>query len=290
MPLSADEVNSILYRQASSAERPRPKMTFEKNDPVRIIDGPFANFSGKVSTGGRLNARAALSAIAPLTPSNLTAVVAGPAEIDLAWSDNSAGEIGYTVQRKSGNGSYETLATLPADSTSYQDMSATGDPAAYTYRIQAFNSGATSEFSGEVDIVMSPPPSGGGTASGVATSGIAASTGSEGSGGGGGSCFLATAAFGSPLAGQVQLLKEFRDRYLLPHALGRIFVAWYYRISPPLAQAIQSSEYLRALVRIGLLPLLGWAAILLWSPMIGLSIPVAVVALGVRLVREIRSR
>jgi transcriptional antiterminator NusG len=48
VPLSADEVNSILFRQASSAERPRPKMTFEKNDPVRIVDGPFANFSGKV--------------------------------------------------------------------------------------------------------------------------------------------------------------------------------------------------------------------------------------------------
>jgi transcriptional antiterminator NusG len=48
VPLSADEVNSILYRQASSADRPRPKMTFEKNDSVRIVDGPFANFSGKV--------------------------------------------------------------------------------------------------------------------------------------------------------------------------------------------------------------------------------------------------
>ena len=48
VPLSADEVNSILYRQASSAERPRPKMTYEKNDSVRIVDGPFANFSGKV--------------------------------------------------------------------------------------------------------------------------------------------------------------------------------------------------------------------------------------------------
>jgi transcription termination/antitermination protein NusG len=48
VPLSADEVNSILYRQASASERPRPKMTFEKNDSVRIVDGPFANFSGKV--------------------------------------------------------------------------------------------------------------------------------------------------------------------------------------------------------------------------------------------------
>jgi transcriptional antiterminator NusG len=48
VPLSADEVNQILYRQASSAERPRPKMTFEKGEMVRIIDGPFTNFSGKV--------------------------------------------------------------------------------------------------------------------------------------------------------------------------------------------------------------------------------------------------
>jgi transcription termination/antitermination protein NusG len=48
VPLSADEVNSILYRQASSADRPRPKMNFEKNENVRIIDGPFNNFSGKV--------------------------------------------------------------------------------------------------------------------------------------------------------------------------------------------------------------------------------------------------
>ena len=48
VPRSADEVNAILNRQASAAERPRPKMTFEKNDAVRIVDGPFANFSGKV--------------------------------------------------------------------------------------------------------------------------------------------------------------------------------------------------------------------------------------------------
>ena len=48
VPLSADEVNSILYRQASSAERPRPKLSFEKNETVRIVDGPFTNFSGKV--------------------------------------------------------------------------------------------------------------------------------------------------------------------------------------------------------------------------------------------------
>jgi transcription termination/antitermination protein NusG len=48
VPLTADEVNSILYRQASSADRPRPKLSFEKGENVRINDGPFNNFSGKV--------------------------------------------------------------------------------------------------------------------------------------------------------------------------------------------------------------------------------------------------
>lgn len=48
VPLSASEVNSILYRQSTAAERPRPKLSFDKNETVRIVDGPFANFSGKV--------------------------------------------------------------------------------------------------------------------------------------------------------------------------------------------------------------------------------------------------
>ncbi|QOY90455.1 transcription termination/antitermination protein NusG [Paludibaculum fermentans] len=48
VPLTADEVNAILYRQASAAERPRPKMSFEKSETVRIVDGPFTNFQGKV--------------------------------------------------------------------------------------------------------------------------------------------------------------------------------------------------------------------------------------------------
>ena len=48
VPLSADEVNSVLYRQQDSGKRVRLKLTFEKNETVRIIDGPFTSFSGKV--------------------------------------------------------------------------------------------------------------------------------------------------------------------------------------------------------------------------------------------------
>jgi transcription termination/antitermination protein NusG len=73
VPLSADEVNSILFRQATSAERPRPKMTFEKNETVRIIDGPFANFSGKVDeiNGDRNTLRVLVTIFGRATPVEL---------------------------------------------------------------------------------------------------------------------------------------------------------------------------------------------------------------------------
>jgi transcription termination/antitermination protein NusG len=48
VPLTPEEVDGILNRQITSADRPRPKLTFEKNETVRIVDGPFANFRGKV--------------------------------------------------------------------------------------------------------------------------------------------------------------------------------------------------------------------------------------------------
>jgi len=48
VPLTADEVNQIMFRQVASQERPRPKLTFEKGEMVRINDGPFTNFSGRV--------------------------------------------------------------------------------------------------------------------------------------------------------------------------------------------------------------------------------------------------
>ena len=47
-PLSAEEVDQILNRAAISAEKPKPRLSFEKNEQVKIIEGPFANFTGFV--------------------------------------------------------------------------------------------------------------------------------------------------------------------------------------------------------------------------------------------------
>lgn len=76
-----------------------------------------------------------------------------------------------------------------------------------------------------------------------------------GGGGGGGGCFIATAAFGSPLERRVKILSQFRDRYLLTNAPGRAFVKFYYSVSPSLAGRISESKVAATWVRWGLLPL-----------------------------------
>jgi transcriptional antiterminator NusG len=47
-PLSDEEVQNILHRAATPSDRPKPKLVFERNEQVRIVDGPFANFTGVV--------------------------------------------------------------------------------------------------------------------------------------------------------------------------------------------------------------------------------------------------
>ena len=79
-------------------------------------------------------------------------------------------------------------------------------------------------------------------------------SGGGGGGGGGGSCFIATAAYGSPLEKEVVVLRRFRDLYLLSNRPGRSFVRWYYRHSPSLAERIRGNETARAFCRFLLTP------------------------------------
>ncbi len=47
-PLSQEEINEILDKVTSTKEKPKPKYVFDKGEPVKIIDGPFSNFTGVV--------------------------------------------------------------------------------------------------------------------------------------------------------------------------------------------------------------------------------------------------
>lgn len=70
------------------------------------------------------------------------------------------------------------------------------------------------------------------------------------------SCFIATAAYGSPMAPDVITLREFRDHFLETSHWGQTFVKIYYYLSQPIAGLVSKSEGLKTMTRLLLKPLI----------------------------------
>lgn len=183
------------------------------------------------------------------------AAPASGAQLRLTWMDNSTDEFGFEIERRMGQtGIFTPITIVGADVETYTDSDLV-DGIEYCYQVRAFNGAGNSAYSNG--------------ACGTATTSV-------GGGGGGASssgCFIATAAFGSPLAPEVQALREFRDRALMSHAPGRILVAAYYRVSLPLARVIAAHEALRIATRGALWPVV-------WGVHGALAAPALALALG----------
>ncbi|MFC1927849.1 CFI-box-CTERM domain-containing protein, partial [Chloroflexota bacterium] len=67
-------------------------------------------------------------------------------------------------------------------------------------------------------------------------------------------CCTATAAFGTPMAREIAILREFRDEYLLTDPVGKPLADLYYTVSPPIAEFITEHPGLKPIVRAGLAP------------------------------------
>jgi hypothetical protein len=104
-------------------------------------------------------------------------------------------------------------------------------------------------------------------------------------------CFIATAAYGTPMAEEVQILRAFRDEYLLTNPLGEAFVNLYYRLSPPIAEFITNHPSLKPIVRTGLLPAVIMSTMIVTSStavkvsILGLLVVVAM-AIAIRVMRR----
>lgn len=90
--------------------------------------------------------------------------------------------------------------------------------------------------------------------------------GGGGGGGGGSGCFIATAAYGTPLAKEIQSLRDVRDAYMLETALGAAFADAYYRVSPPIARMIAEYPAIKTVVRAALIPVVTISGWIITSP------------------------
>ncbi len=202
----------------------------------RILNGTDAleGLTGKVATGGRINANNSLRL--PMAPRDLSTLQVSETEMELNWVDTSLDEEGFTIERRKKDGGFQEIARVDIDTTSYSDTDLEGE-SSYSYRVTAYNQYGNSGYSNEAGTAQS--------SGGISLAG----------GGGGGGCFIATAAYGSPLAEEVWILRELRDTYLLKNIFGKAIVFLYYKYSPALAHHISRHKKARKAIRIGLYPL-----------------------------------
>ena len=93
---------------------------------------------------------------APAAPSNLQSTAATATTVGLAWLDNSPAETNFTVQRRVGNGAWQTVSVLPANATTFSD-SGLAAGTAYEYRVFASNGSGNSAFSNIARVTTAAP-------------------------------------------------------------------------------------------------------------------------------------
>ena len=97
-----------------------------------------------------------------------------------------------------------------------------------------------------------------------------------------GGCFIATAAYGSPLHPYVKILRNFRDTYLMRSKFGRAMVDLYYKYSPFLTDIIAKNKALKIVVRISLFPMIAFSySMVHFGPIISTVLLVFIIVLSI---------
>lgn len=105
-----------------------------------LLDSGSTNYTNEVSA----TTKAVISIPSFLkAPTDLSAAaVSGQKQINLTWTDNTTHESFYSIERKTGSGSYAVIAQVPADSKKYADTTVSYNTT-YTYQVQALGNGGS---------------------------------------------------------------------------------------------------------------------------------------------------
>ena len=128
----------VTYLDDHHGSPPLPEAAYT----YRIV---AANAYGQSSPSNE--ASAVISHAVPNAPTSLTSQLSG-SDILLAWNDESSNEESFVLERRIDGGEFGVLATLPANTESYEDPSP-APPHTYAYRVKARNNYGDSDYSNE---------------------------------------------------------------------------------------------------------------------------------------------
>ena len=88
---------------------------------------------------------------APFAPANVQAVVGTGGRVDLKWTDQSANELGFAIERSSGGQPYVLVDTVGVNLTNYSDWKVVPNTP-YSYRVRTYNPGGSSSYPSAVNV------------------------------------------------------------------------------------------------------------------------------------------
>jgi hypothetical protein len=208
------------------------------------------------------------------------------ASVELAWDApvDGGNVAGYIVYWSTVSGSYNDSDSVIVVGETNATISGLDESNTYYFAVKAYNCTGAGNASNEVTVEAYSDAFQDDSSTDSSTDSSSngnSSSNSRNTGGGG--CFIATAAYRSPLDKHVVILREFRDVYLMPSKLGRGLIKMYYRYSPSLANTIERHNTLKILVRGALMPFVALAYVAIHASVIekiGIMLLVVMLTMG----------
>ncbi len=113
-------------------------------------------YNGSGNSGYSNTASAKTADVPPAAPTALTAAAVSSSQINLAWTQNSANETGFKIERSSDNVTFAQIATVGANVVSYSNTGLSGNTT-YYYRVRAYNTAGNSAYSNTASDITAPP-------------------------------------------------------------------------------------------------------------------------------------